>query len=62
MYKLYGKKGLGFKAHCYVEPFELDLQHTMARLVYENDNLKFDVFFDKQENFMMVYILPAHNA
>lgn len=62
MYKLYGKKGLGFKAHCYVEDFELDMQHTIARIVYENDNLKFDVYFHQLENFMMAYILPAHNA
>ena len=62
MYKLYGKKGLGFKANCYVESFELDMQHTIARIVYENDNLKFDVYFQSMENFMMAYILPAQNA
>lgn len=62
MYKLYGTKGLGFKANCYVEPFKLELEHTMARLVYENDNLKFDVYFNQLENFMMAYILPAQNA
>lgn len=62
MYKLYGTKGLGFKAHCYVEPFDIEIRHTVARLVYENDNLKFDVYFEPIENFMMVYILPAHNA
>ncbi|EAS20529.1 putative phosphopantetheinyl transferase [Flavobacteria bacterium BBFL7] len=62
MYKLYGTKGLGFKAHCYVEPFEMEIRHTIARIVYEGDNLKFDVYFQPLENFMMAYILPAHNA
>ncbi|PQJ31333.1 4-phosphopantetheinyl transferase [Nonlabens arenilitoris] len=62
MYKLYGTKGLGFKAHCFVEPFEIDIQHTMSRIVYEGDNLKFDVYFQSLENFMMAYILPAYNA
>jgi len=62
MYKLYGTKGLGFKAHCYVESFDIEQQHTVSRLVYENDNMKFDVYFEQLEFFMMVYILPAHNA
>lgn len=62
MYKLYGTKGLGFKANCYVESFDINMQHTIARLVYQNDNLKFDVYFHQLENFMMAYILPAHNA
>nr|WP_042244873.1 4'-phosphopantetheinyl transferase family protein [Nonlabens ulvanivorans] len=62
MYKLYGTKGLGFKAHCYVEPFEMDLNHTISRIVYNGDNFKYDVYFQRLENFMMAYILPAHNA
>lgn len=62
MYKLYGTRGLGFKAHCYVEPFDMEFNQTTSRLVYENDNLKFDVYFTELENFMMAYTLPALNA
>lgn len=62
MYKLYGHKGLGFKAHCMVAPFYLHHHKTVARIVFENDNLKFDVFFEELDDFMLVYILPAKNA
>lgn len=62
MYKLYGQKGLGFKAHCMVAPFEMSNGSTVSRIVYENDNLKFDVFFEEIPDFMLVYILPSANA
>jgi phosphopantetheinyl transferase len=62
MYKLYGHKGLGFKAHCLVAPFNLKDGITVSRIVYENDNLKFDVFFEEMQDFTLVYILPSKNA
>ncbi|PPK96791.1 phosphopantetheinyl transferase [Nonlabens xylanidelens] len=62
MYKLYGKKGLGFKAHCLVEPFTMRSDLTISRIIYENDNLKFDVYFQEIENFMLVYVIPSRNA
>lgn len=62
MYKLYGHKGLGFKAHCMVAPFHLQHHRTVARIVFADDNLKFDVFFEELGDFMLVYILPAKNA
>ncbi len=62
MYKLYGKKGLGFKEHCMVAPFFMSQGAAVARIVYEGDNLKFDVFFEEMEDFMLVYILPSQNA
>ncbi|MDP5076912.1 MAG: 4'-phosphopantetheinyl transferase superfamily protein [Nonlabens sp.] len=62
MYKLYGHKGLGFKAHCLVAPFNLKDGITVSRIVYENDNLKFDVFFEEMHDFTLVYILPSKNA
>jgi len=62
MYKLYGKKGLGFKAHCLVEPFTMNSDLTISRIVYEDDNLKFDVYFQEIENFMLVYVIPSRNA
>ena len=58
MYKLYGKKGLGFKAHCQVAPFSLQDQKTTSYIDYEMDQLSYEVFFKEIENFMMVYILP----
>jgi phosphopantetheinyl transferase len=62
MYKLYGHKGLGFKAHCLVEPFSIMSNQTIARLVHEENNLKFDVFFEEIENFILAYVLPSRNA
>lgn len=62
MYKLYGTKGLAFKDHCMVAAFTLASKHTVSRIIYKNDNLKFDVFFEELENFILVYILPAQNA
>lgn len=62
MYKLYGQRGLGFKAHCMVAPFKIEQGTTVSRIVYENDNLKFDVFFEEMHDFILVYILPSQNA
>lgn len=62
MYKLYGQKGLGFKAHCLVAPFDMSQGTTISRIVYENDNLKFDVFFEEMLDFILVYITPSQNA
>jgi phosphopantetheinyl transferase len=62
MYKLYGHKGLGFKAHCLVEAFSMKSDQTVARLVHEENNLKFDVFFEEIENFMLAYVIPSRNA
>jgi phosphopantetheinyl transferase len=62
MYKLYGHKGLGFKAHCLVEAFTMETDQTVARIVFEEDNLKFDVFFKEVENFMLAYVIPSRNA
>lgn len=61
MYKLYGKKGLGFKAHCLVESFTMQSDQTVARIVYEEDHLTFDVFFEEIENFMLAYVIPSRN-
>jgi hypothetical protein len=62
MYKLYGHKGLGFKAHCLVASFTMESEETVARLVFKDDNLKFDVFFKEVENFMLAYVIPSRNA
>lgn len=62
MYKLYGQKSLGFKAHCMVAPFQMSAGKTVSRIVYENDNLKFDVFFEEMLDFILVFIIPAQNV
>ncbi|WP_213520998.1 4'-phosphopantetheinyl transferase superfamily protein [Nonlabens sp.] len=62
MYKLYGHKGLGFKAHCLVEPFSMQSDQTLARIVFKDDHLNFDVFFKEVENFMLAYVIPSRNA
>jgi 4'-phosphopantetheinyl transferase len=62
MDNLYGHKGLGFKAHCLVEAFSMKSDQTVARLVHEGNNLKFDVFFEEIEDFMLAYVIPSRNA
>jgi 4'-phosphopantetheinyl transferase len=62
MYKLYGHKGLGFKAHCLVASFTMASEQTVARIVFKEDLLKFDVFFKEVENFMLAYVIPSRNA
>ncbi len=58
MYKLYGKRGLGFKAHCHVRDFELETGTATAAIQYEQDHLKFKVFFHEMMEFTLVYVLP----
>jgi 4'-phosphopantetheinyl transferase len=53
---------LGFKAHCLVEAFSMKSDQTVARLVHEENNLKFDVFFEEIEDFMLAYVIPSRNA
>jgi phosphopantetheinyl transferase len=59
MYKFYGTKGLGFKAHCSVEEIDLATNTTSCSLAFESDHIKFDAFFEEMEGFTMVYILPC---
>lgn len=61
MYKLYGHKGLGFKAHCQVDSFKMHSDQALARIVFKNDNITFDVFFKEIENFMLVYVIPSRH-
>lgn len=58
MYKLYGTKGLGFKAHCKVDRFAIDQQTIACSLNYEQDHLNFDGYFLEMKGFTLVYILP----
>ncbi len=58
MYKLYGTKGLGFKAHCKVDRFHIGQENITCSLHFEEDHIDFDGFFLEMKGFTMVYILP----
>lgn len=58
MYKLYATRGLSFKQHCCVNPFDLDHNHTISGLKHDNNQLLFDTYYQSIEQFVLVYILP----
>lgn len=58
MYKLYGRKGLGFKANCKVDRFDIGQATIACSLDYKEDQLNFDGYFLELKGFTMVYILP----
>jgi phosphopantetheinyl transferase len=60
MYKLYGTRGLGFKANCRVNAMDLSHNHTTCSLTYEGDHFIFDAFYEEVEGFTVVYILPIN--
>ncbi|ALM21130.1 4-phosphopantetheinyl transferase [Nonlabens sp. MIC269] len=59
MYKLYGSKGLGFKAHCQVEPIDFSHPKSRCSIHFNGDSSYYDLFYLGFENFMMVYVIPA---
>lgn len=59
MYKFYNTRGLGFKAHCKVEPVDMSKNSTTCSLTFGEDHLSFEAFYEELEDFTMVYILPA---
>ncbi len=55
IFKIRNEKGISFKDHIQVNPFEIQDQKTTARLELEKTNQQFAIYFTAIEDFMLVY-------
>jgi phosphopantetheinyl transferase len=55
IFKIRNEKGISFKDHIQVQPFEIDHQKTTAILEFENIKQQFSIYFEEIENFTLVY-------
>ena len=55
IFKICNEKGISFKDHIQVNPFEIDKKTTTAILEMENIKQQFSIYFEEIENFTLVY-------
>jgi 4'-phosphopantetheinyl transferase len=55
IFKIRNEKGISFKDHIQVNPFEIDEKETTAMLTFENIKQQFSIYFEEMENFTLVY-------
>jgi phosphopantetheinyl transferase len=55
IYKIRNEKGISFKDHIQVNPFEIQDQKTTAILEMDNKKQKFSIYFEEIEVFILVY-------
>jgi 4'-phosphopantetheinyl transferase len=55
IFKIRNEKGISFKDHIQVNPFEIDENKTTAILEMENIKQQFSIYFEEIENFTLVY-------
>jgi 4'-phosphopantetheinyl transferase len=55
IFKIRNEKGISFKDHIQVNPFEIDKKTTTAILEMENIKQQFSIYFEEIENFTLVY-------
>ena len=55
VFKIRNEKGISFKDHIFVAPFEMNDLKAEALLTFENLNIKFDISFEEIENYTLVY-------
>jgi 4'-phosphopantetheinyl transferase len=60
LYKAYGKKELDFRKHILINPFEFDLEKGKAvgKVLKDDFEMNFEIFYEKIENFILVYTYP----
>lgn len=56
VFKIRNEKGISFKDHINVAPFEMQNKQTTATLHFKNLERHFDVYFEELENYTLVYI------
>ncbi|HLA55734.1 MAG TPA: hypothetical protein VK623_06520 [Flavobacterium sp.] len=56
VFKIRNEKGISFKDHINVAPFEMENKQTTATLHFNNLKRNFDVYFEELENYTLVYI------
>jgi len=55
VFKIRNEKGISFKDHIFVSPFEMKDLKAKAILAFENLNIEFDISFEEIENYTLVY-------
>lgn len=55
VFKIRNEKGISFKDHIFVAPFEMEDLKTEALLTFENLNIKFNISFEEIEDYTLVY-------
>jgi phosphopantetheinyl transferase (holo-ACP synthase) len=55
IFKIRNEKGISFKDHIQVKPFEIGEKETVAFLEIENTKQEFAIYFEEIENFTLVY-------
>ena len=55
VFKIRNEKGISFKDHIFVSPFEMKDLKAEALLTFENLNIKFDISFEEIEDYTLVY-------
>jgi len=55
IFKIRNEKGISFKDHIQVNPFEIEDKKTAAILEIENIKQQFSIYFEEFENFTLVY-------
>lgn len=55
IFKIRNEKGISFKDHIQVKPFEIGEKETIAFLEIENTKQEFSIYFEEIENFTLVY-------
>jgi phosphopantetheinyl transferase len=55
IFKIRNEKGISFKDHIQVNPFEIEDQKTTAILEIENTKQQFSIYFEEFEEFTLVY-------
>ncbi|MES2575639.1 MAG: 4'-phosphopantetheinyl transferase superfamily protein [Bacteroidota bacterium] len=55
IFKIRNEKGISFKDHIQVKPFEIGEKETIAILEIENVKVKFSIYFEEIESFILVY-------
>ncbi|TPD65466.1 4'-phosphopantetheinyl transferase superfamily protein [Flavobacterium microcysteis] len=61
IFKIRNEKGISFKDHIFVAPFEMKDQKTKALLTFANLNIEFDVCFEEIEDYTLVYAFQKGN-
>ena len=63
IFKIKNEKGISFKDHIQVIPFELDEQQTIANLDFNGTNQKFNIHFSELDtNFTLVYAFENNGS
>ncbi len=56
VFKIQNEKGISFKNHIYVYPFELNVKQNASKLKFESIEKDFKIHFREIENFTLVYV------